>query len=206
MLLAIDTSVGTSVAIVDRDAGVIAEHSSADTRRHAEMIGALISACLTGSGVAAGAVSAVAVGMGPGPFTGLRVGIAAADSFALGIGRPVVRVVSHDAIAFAAYSRGLSGPLLVVTDARRREVYWTSYRGTDAAALPARTAGPALARPDAMPSFDGIRVDATEVSAGALGLLAESMFLHGREFAGSAPLYLRKPDVTVSTERKRVGS
>lgn len=206
MLLAIDTSVGTSVAIVDRDAGVIAEHSSADTRRHAEVIGTLISACLSESGVAVAALSAVAAGMGPGPFTGLRVGVAAANTFALGIGTPVVRVVSHDAIAFAAYERGHTGPLLVVTDARRREVYWSSYGGTDAAALPERTGGPALARPDALPSFDGTRIDATEVSAAALGLLAESLLFHGREFADSVPLYLRAPDVTVPAERKRVGS
>src|SRR6187402_2317783 len=122
MLLAIDTSAGTSVAIVDRDAGVLAERNSTDTRGHAELIGTFIAECLAESGVAVSALSGVVAGMGPGPFTGLRVGIAAARAFAIGAGKPVIPVVSHDAIAF-----GEAGPILVVTDARRREVYWTAY-------------------------------------------------------------------------------
>ena len=207
MLLAIDTSAGTSVAIVDRDAGVIAEHSSADTRRHAEVIGTLIAECLSDSEVPTDALSAVAAGMGPGPFTGLRVGIAAAQSFALGIGRPVVRVVSHDAVAFDHYARGRTGPLLVVTDARRREVYWSSYARVDESGIPVRADGPALATPDAVPSTSTVtRIDAAEVSAAALGMLAERLHQHGREFAGAAPLYLRAPDVTVSAGPKRVSS
>ena len=207
MLLAIDTSAGTSVAIVDRDAGVISQHSSADTRRHAEVIGTLIAECLSDSEVPTDALSAVAAGMGPGPFTGLRVGIAAAQSFALGIGRPVVRVVSHDAVAFDHCARGRTGPLLVVTDARRREVYWSSYARVDESGIPVRADGPALATPDAVPSTSTVtRIDAAEVSAAALGMLAERLHQHGREFAGAAPLYLRAPDVTVSAGPKRVSS
>ncbi|MDQ1574658.1 MAG: tRNA threonylcarbamoyladenosine biosynthesis protein TsaB, partial [Actinomycetota bacterium] len=121
MLLAIDTSAGASVAVVDRDAGVLAEFTEPDTRRHAEVIGTLIQDALRQSGIAVTDLSGVAVGMGPGPFTGLRVGIAAARAFAFGAGKPVVPVVSHDAVAF-----GVAEPLLVVTDARRREVYWSS--------------------------------------------------------------------------------
>src|SRR6187431_1608671 len=121
MLLAIDTSAGTSVAIVDRDAGTLAEYSSLDTRKHAEVIGELIQACLADSGIAVTDLSGVVAGMGPGPFTGLRVGIAAARAFAFGAGTIVVPVVSHDAIAF-----GESEPVIVATDARRHEVYWST--------------------------------------------------------------------------------
>ena len=204
MLLAIDTSAGTSVAIVDRDAGVLAEHSSDDTRRHAEVIDGLILACLEQSGVAVTALSGVAVGMGPGPFTGLRVGIAAARAFAFGAGKPVVPVVSHDAIAF-----GITEPTLVVTDARRREVYWSAYSGSDAQGLPVRTLGPGLARPDDLvEAVDGFaqyrRLDAAVVSAASIGLLAEGLFLHSRPFAGDEALYLRSPDVTPSAGPKRV--
>ena len=204
MLLAIDTSAGTSVAIVDRDAGVLAEHSSDDTRRHAEVIDGLILACLEQSGVAVTALSGVAVGMGPGPFTGLRVGIAAARAFAFGAGKPVVPVVSHDAIAF-----GIAEPTLVVTDARRREVYWSAYSGSDAQGLPVRTLGPGLARPDdlaeAVDGFAGYRrLDAAVVSGASIGLLAEGLYLHGRPFAGNEALYLRSPDVTPSAGPKRV--
>ena len=204
MLLAIDTSAGTSVAIVDRDAGVLAEHSSDDTRRHAEVIDGLILACLEQSGVAVTTLSGVAVGMGPGPFTGLRVGIAAARAFAFGAGKPVVPVVSHDAIAY-----GSTRPTLVVTDARRREVYWSTYSGSDEQGLPIRTQGPALARPDdlaqAVDGYGGyVRLDAAVVSGASIGLLAEGLFLHGRPFAGGEALYLRSPDVTMSAGPKRV--
>ncbi|CAN5311172.1 tRNA (adenosine(37)-N6)-threonylcarbamoyltransferase complex dimerization subunit type 1 TsaB [soil metagenome] len=209
MLLAIDTSAGTSVAVVDRDRGTLVEHTVEDTRSHSEVIGTLIDQCLAESGVPIAALSGVAVGMGPGPFTGLRVGIAAAQAFAFGAGKPLVRVVSHDAVAFGHYAAGNDGPLLVVTDARRKEVYWTAYSGADEQRLPVRTQGPGLARPDDLPAaVEGyssyLRLDAQLVSAASVGLLAEGLFLHGRPFAGKAPLYLREPDVTVSAGPKRV--
>jgi tRNA threonylcarbamoyl adenosine modification protein YeaZ len=209
MLLAIDTSAGTSVAVVDRDGGVLSERGEADTRRHAEVVGEMISECLRESGVAVADLSGVAIGMGPGPFTGLRVGIAAGNAFAFGAGKPPVRVVSHDAIAFQHYSAGARGPLLVVTDARRREVYWSRYSGVDDAGLPQRVGEPALAKPadldQLVPDLAAItRVDAAEVSAGALGMLAETLYAHRRPFAGAEPLYLRSPDVTVSLGPKRV--
>lgn len=206
MLLAIDTSAGTSVAIVDRDAGVIAEHSSADTRGHAEIVGTFIRACLDDWGGAVTSLSGVVAGMGPGPFTGLRVGIAAARAFAFGAGLLVVPVVSHDAIAF-----GATDPVLVVTDARRRELFWSTYSGSDAAGLPLRTSGPNLARATELehdvPGHDGYRVlDGGLVSAGALGLVAELQYANGRPFAADRPLYLRSPDVTLSVGPKRVTS
>lgn len=204
MLLAIDTSAGTSVAVVDRDGGILAERGELDTRRHAEIIGTLLNGVLRDSRIPVTALSGVAVGMGPGPFTGLRVGIAAARAFAFGIGKPIVPVVSHDAVAF-----GRTAPTLVVTDARRREVYWSAYSGTDAEGLPIRAGGPGLNPPDALErAVDGFdsyaRVDAVEISAGALGMLAELMFLHHRPFASDQALYLRSPDVTISAGPKRV--
>jgi tRNA threonylcarbamoyl adenosine modification protein YeaZ len=209
MLLAIDTSAGTSVAVVDREGGILAERSVEDTRRHAEVIGTLIVECLEASRVAAPALSGVAVGMGPGPFTGLRVGIAAANAFALGAGKPVVRVVSHDAVAFAHFAAGGTGALLVTTDARRHERYWSAYSGADESSLPIRIQGPGLDRPDDLPEavtdYPGYRrVDADWVSAASVGLLAETLHAQGRAFAGAEPLYLRSPDVTLSAGPKRV--
>ena len=206
MLLAIDTSAGTSVAVVDREVGILAEHSSDDTRRHAEVVGQLIAACLSDSGVSVAELSGVVAGMGPGPFTGLRVGIAAARAFAFGAGTIVVPVASHDALAF-----GEPGPLLVATDARRHEVYWSAYSGPDAAGLPLRTHGPSLAKADelahAVPGFDGYRLlEARTVSAASLGLLAEALYANGRQFATDEPLYLRSPDVTIAAGPKRVTS
>lgn len=202
MLLAIDTSAGTSVAVVDRDAGVLASRDSADTRGHAESIGTFIAECLVEAGVSVEQLSAVVAGVGPAPFTGLRVGIAAARVFALGADRPAIAVASHDALAF-----GLSEPTLVVTDARRREVYWSLYGPPDADGLPVRLEGPALSKPDALPTPAGfVRSEPATVSAATLGLLAEAMFAHGRAFADPAALYLRSPDVTLSAGPKRVSS
>src|SRR6218665_3146995 len=98
MFLANDTSVGTSVAVVDREAVVLAEASTNDTMRHPAGVGELIRDVLAATAGASG-VTAVAAGMGSGPFTGLRVGIAAARAFALGVGCPLIPVLSHDAIA-----------------------------------------------------------------------------------------------------------
>ncbi|GAA4050343.1 tRNA (adenosine(37)-N6)-threonylcarbamoyltransferase complex dimerization subunit type 1 TsaB [Agromyces indicus] len=205
MLLAIDTSTGTSVAVVDREAGVLAEAGTADTMRHAEVVGGFIRDALAAAGVRPADLSAVAAGMGPGPFTGLRVGIAAAHAFALGTDRPFVPVVSHDAIALAWYVDGGTGRLQVVTDARRRESAVSEYDGLDADGLPVRIGGPRLAPRDAVTEVGGIRLDADRVSAGALGLLAERADATGRlPLADDEPLYLRAPDVTVSAGPKRV--
>lgn len=204
MLLAIDTSAGTSVAVVDRDRGILAQADEADTRRHAEVIGTLIERVLAESGVEPRELSGVVAGMGPGPFTGLRVGIAATRAFAFGIGRPVVPLVSHDALALDARE-----PLLVVTDARRREVAWSSYGVSDVLGLPVRVAGPELAFPAELgTAVEGYasyrRLDAATIPAGPLGMLGERLFAAGRAFGPSEPLYLRPPDVTPSAGPKRV--
>jgi tRNA threonylcarbamoyl adenosine modification protein YeaZ len=204
MLLAIDTSAGTSVAVVDRDAGVLAEVIEADTMRHAEVIGTLIDEALGLAGVEVAALSGVVAGMGPGPFTGLRVGIAAAKAFAIGAGRPLVPVVSHDAVAYARYTDGHDGPLLVVTDARRRERYWTAYSGADELGLPLRLDGPGLSKPEELPHPGLPRFEAAAVPAGALGMIAELRFANRLPMDPDDALYLRSPDVTPSAGPKRV--
>jgi len=192
VLLAIDTSAGTSVAIVDAGR-VLAEASSPDTRGHAEAIGLLIERALGDH-----RPDAVVAGMGPGPFTGLRVGIAAARTFALGRGIPVHPVCSHDAVA-----EGRTAPTLVVTDARRREVAYSVYRDGE------RVDGPHLAKPDELATLvEGYhaleRVDAAEVSAASLALVAERLLAAGRPTGPGQPLYLRAPDVTMPGAPKRV--
>jgi tRNA threonylcarbamoyl adenosine modification protein YeaZ len=199
VLLAIDTSAGSSVAVVDHDAGVLAQEDEADTRRHAEVIGVLIRRALARAGVAPADLSGVVAGMGPGPFTGLRVGIAAARAFAVGIGRPVVPLASHDALALDA-----SEPIAVVTDARRRELAWSRYAAADGLGLPVRVSGPALAP---IAEIDALvrgyrRIDAAGIPAGALGMLAERLYSAGRPFEPLEPLYLRAPDVTLSTPKR----
>ncbi len=194
MLLAIDTSAGTSVAVVDREGGILAQEDEAGTRRHAEVVGTLILRALQRAGVAPVDLSGVVAGMGPGPFTGLRVGIAAARAFAVGIGRPVVPLVSHDALALDA-----TEPIAVVTDARRRELAWSTFAASDELGLPMRVGGPALAPiAEIDAAIAGFRrVDTPVIPAGPLGMLAERLFAAGRPFGPVEPLYLRAPDVTV---------
>jgi len=200
VLLAIDTSTGTSVAVVGRT-GTRAERTSADTRGHAELIGRFIQEVLDEAGIVPAELEGVAVGMGPGPFTGLRVGIAAARAFALGIGRPVLLVVSHDAAAY-----GRSEPVLVVTDARRRELAWSRYAAPASDGLPVRIEGPALtpvAEFDTVTSVAGyVRVDAATIDAGRLGLLALARRDAGLETGPAEPVYLRAPDVTLSAPKR----
>ena len=199
MLLAIDTSAGTSVAVID--AGCVLSHAAeAGTRHHAEAVGTLLRAALRDAGASPSEITGVVAGMGPGPFTGLRVGIAAARAFAFGVGVPVYPVVSHDAIAW-----GHEEPVLVVTDARRREVAWSLY---DPGVL--RREGPTLAeRGDGFDAVvarhPGVPVlDPAEVSAASLGLVAEYLLAAGRPLGPGQPLYLRPPDATVPGPPKTV--
>jgi tRNA threonylcarbamoyl adenosine modification protein YeaZ len=143
--------------------------------------------------------------MGPGPFTGLRVGIAAARVLATGLDVRVIPVVSHDALAHDHYAAGGTGSLVVVTDARRRELYWSVYREPAPGGVAERTAGPGLAKPDDVPTADH-RVDATAVRAASLAQVARRMDALDLPFAADEALYLRSPDVTVSAGPKRVTS
>lgn len=216
MLLAIDTSAGTSVAVVDADGIVRAERSEADAMRHAEVVGRLIAECLAQASASGTDITAVVAGMGPGPFTGLRVGIAAARVFALAIDRPLLALASHDALALAHYEAGHHGRLIVTTDARRRELFWSRYSGLDAHGLPVRTAGPGLVKPAELTAEleaetlretvtgSTTRVDATEIPASLLGIIAARRLGAGLPFEPDEALYLRSPDVTPPTGIKRV--
>jgi tRNA threonylcarbamoyladenosine biosynthesis protein TsaB len=219
VILGIDTSLGTAVAVVEHDGAVRSWVESADTRGHAEVIGSLIQDALAEASVHPSDVTHVAAGMGPGPFTGLRVGIAAARAFALGRGIPVVPVVSHDAVALelllhAALTGGWDelpdDPFAVVTDARRREFAYTVYRGIDPEGLPIRIAEPALAPRedlDAILAAGGVtRRDTERIPAALLAVVAGRALGAGRTVGPADALYLRSPDVTLSAGPKRVGT
>lgn len=100
-----------------------------DARAHNEVLTPLIRTCLNDAGLGGGAapVGAVVVGCGPGPFTGLRVGMATAASFADAWGVPAHGACSLDALAHPG-GEPLRGDVMAVTDARRREVYVAAYR------------------------------------------------------------------------------
>jgi len=168
VILAVDTSLGTAVALIDADGSPRAEAARADTLGHAEVIGDLLAAVLRDAG--GGRVDHVVAGMGPGPFTGLRIGIAAARAFALGRGVPLVPVPSHFAAALSAIEGdGIAERFAVVTDARRREVAITVFEGTDADGIPQVVRETAL-----VPA-----VDAEQHLADPLGHVAGRRGTHG---------------------------
>lgn len=208
VILGIDTSLATTVGVVTADGEILAEESTTDALGHAEAIGTLLARALAH----APHLTHVAAGMGPGPFTGLRIGIAAARAFALGRGIPVVSVVSHDAIALERMLRDPFADLprfAIVTDARRREYAYSVYDGIDDDGLPRRTAGPALAGRDevdaVLAGLGAARVDAHAASGAMVALLAARAVAAGREIGPHDALYLRSPDVAPPAARKRVG-
>ncbi|MGF1648349.1 MAG: tRNA (adenosine(37)-N6)-threonylcarbamoyltransferase complex dimerization subunit type 1 TsaB [Kineosporiaceae bacterium] len=215
LLLALDTSSPVvSVALVEVSGdGVdpVAGRDVHDARRPADLLAPAVAAVLSAGGVRPRDLGAVAVGTGPGPFTALRAGVVTARALALALGVPVAGVGSLDALAEAVRER-VDRPL-VVTDARRRQVYWAAY---DAGR---RTAGPAVDRPDAVPVAGrpvvgrgawlypevlGAPVDdVLDPPAGAVARLAAADLAAGRP-GPVAPQYLRRPDVREPTARKRV--
>lgn len=205
MILAVDTSLGTAVALIDADGARRAEVGAADPLGHAEVIGDLLVDALQEAGD--GDVTHVVAGMGPGPFTGLRIGIATARAFALGRGLPVIPVPSHFAAALTMLETETT-PFAIVTDARRREVAITVFDGVDADGIPVVIAETVLVRAvDADAHLDGIRrIDVTTLSASDLARVGARALAAGRTLTGDEPLYMRHPDVTLPGAPKKVGT
>ena len=209
MILGIDTSLGTAVAAISRDGEVLVDEQSSNPLGHAEVIGDL----LRRASAVAPAPTHVAIGMGPGPFTGLRVGIATARTYALGRGIPAVPVPSHDGVALGvlladALTGTDTGRFAVVTDARRKEFAFSIYDGLDDDGLPVRVTDAALSPRDELDerlaAAGARRYDATAVSAAMIALAAARALDAGRTLADGEPLYLRSPDVVAAHAPKRV--
>ncbi|MDL2077761.1 tRNA (adenosine(37)-N6)-threonylcarbamoyltransferase complex dimerization subunit type 1 TsaB [Streptomyces sp. GXMU-J15] len=214
LLLALDTATPAVTVALHDGREVLASSSQVDARRHGELLLPAVDRLLAEAGLKLDAVTAVVVGTGPGPYTGLRVGLMTADTFGLALGVPVHGVCTLDALAYAADID--KGPFVVATDARRKEVYWATYadsrtRLTDpavdrpaeiadrVAGLPAVGAG-ALLYPETFPSVH----EPEHVSASALAALAAERLAAGEELPAPRPLYLRRPDAQVPKNYKVV--
>ncbi len=159
LILALDTA-GDACSACVFDAGasrVVAERSEAMARGHAEALFPMIKALLAEARLAPGALAAVAVTTGPGSFTGVRVGLAAAKGLGLSVGRPVLGVTTLEALAEPVLGRGR--PVLVVLDARRGELFVALF-GANGAVLGA----PAAVTPHDLAAF----VEAAGGSGGGL--------------------------------------
>jgi len=206
IVLAIDTSQGTSVALLT-DGKVVAEAADSNPMRHAENIGTLIASCFEQAGIKPAEVTDVAVGIGPGPFTGLRVGIAAAKMFAAGSKANLHGVGSLDAIAFGLE---LLEPTLVLVDARRSEVYYGLFQGKSKHGIPKPLLVPGVSKQADLEArlqaqAQSYKLISQPVAATSVGLLAIAQLSEG--FAGLAVQanYLREPDATFANPKKVSG-
>ncbi|MFI6058860.1 tRNA (adenosine(37)-N6)-threonylcarbamoyltransferase complex dimerization subunit type 1 TsaB [Streptomyces sp. NPDC051286] len=216
LLLAVDTATPAVTVALHDGKTVVAESGQVDARRHGELLLPAVDRVLAEAGVKLDAVTGVVVGVGPGPYTGLRVGLVTAATFGSALSVPVHGLCTLDGLAYAAGQGGLEGPFAVATDARRKEVYWARYEdprtrvgepGVDRpadiaeqlAGLPVVGAGGAL-YPDAFPDTRGPE----HVSAGALAALAAERLAAGAELLPPQPLYLRRPDAQVPKNYKVV--
>ncbi|MFE3514915.1 tRNA (adenosine(37)-N6)-threonylcarbamoyltransferase complex dimerization subunit type 1 TsaB [Streptomyces sp. NPDC059166] len=211
-----DTATPAVTAALHDGTSVIAETGQVDARRHGELLLPAVHRVLAEAGTTLDAVTGVVVGVGPGPYTGLRVGLVTAATFGSALSVPVHGLCTLDALAYAAGRDGLEGPFAVATDARRKEVYWARYDASGAragepgvdrpadiaerlAGLPVAGAG-ALLYPEAFPDARGPE----HVSAGALAALAAERLAAGAELLPPQPLYLRRPDAQVPKNYKVV--
>ncbi|WP_420096739.1 tRNA (adenosine(37)-N6)-threonylcarbamoyltransferase complex dimerization subunit type 1 TsaB [Brevibacterium sediminis] len=239
IILAIDTSQSASVALVDTDTGsVIAAQQADDQRRHVEFIGPALAGVLAEDAQP----ELVVVGIGPGPFTGLRVGIAAGIAVGQARGIPVKGLLSQAAIAeelvrsaedspgpapevASPAAHASDGPVLIASDARRKEVYFSVYDSADARL----NAGPFVAKPAEVASVladNGYQLDTidqklgrgillypdilgestsesiTDPRAEYLAFAAARELAAGRELREPIPEYLREPDAKATPVRE----
>lgn len=217
LVLAIDTSTpAVTAGLVALDGDTLesrGDRVTVDPRAHGELITPHALEAVKAAGVTLRDLDAIVCGVGPGPFTGLRAGMATAASLAHALGIPAHPVCSLDAIA-ADVAPG-EAPFLVLTDARRREVYWAAY-----AADSTRTDGPHVQRPaDLETTIKVAAGDGALLYADALGVqpieprfpspvglvkAAREALRSGSEPAPLTPLYLRRPDAVEPAARKKV--
>jgi tRNA threonylcarbamoyl adenosine modification protein YeaZ len=214
-VLALDTATPASTAAIAQvtDDGLtgLTERRTVDARAHGELLAPQIEATLAEAGLRPRDLGAIVAGLGPGPFTGLRVGLVTAASLGQALGIPTYGVCSLDALGRAAGP----GRVLVATDARRREVYFATY------ADGVRLGEPDVAKPADVPvaadravgegavqysEIFGLPVDeALRYPPGAaLVALAADRIRAKADSERLTPLYLRRPDAVASSARKPV--
>jgi tRNA threonylcarbamoyladenosine biosynthesis protein TsaB len=213
VLLALDTSTPlVSVALHDSER-VVHRAVSEVPLQHGEQLAVMVAGALSAVGATRRDLTSVVVGVGPGPFTGLRVGVVTARVLALALGIPAYGVCSLDVLAAEASERaGASGepsPFVATLDARRKELFWAEYDETGS-----RTSELHVTRPEAVP--DALVVGAGPVlypgafarTAGPTGpdagVLAAVVTRRRVELLDAEPIYLRRPDAQVPGPPKLV--
>ena len=211
MLLAFDTSSPTVTVAVHDGTDVVTEHTSERQMKHGEQLAPLIETALASAGLIRQDLTAIGVGVGPGPFTGLRVGLVTARTLGHVLELPVYGVCSLDVLAVEAVAvRAVDGEFAVASDARRKEVYFATYDADGR-----RLTGPIVDKPAAL------AIDGAVVGEGAslypeafpqgvrphrpsAGWLARTIAEELAELRDPEPLYLRRPDAEAAHPPKRV--
>lgn len=226
LVIALDTSTPAVTAglveLADSWPHSLAERVTVNPRAHGELLTPQLLEVLAEGGYGLADVDAIVVGAGPGPFTGLRVGMVTAAALGHAAGTRVHPVSSLDAIAAQVAEEP---PVLVLTDARRREVYWATYGPGGEHGTRQRLTAPAVSSPSELPgNLDGSPVvsaagESAAAHAAELGLevvapahpTPEGLVAVAREELGSGaeprplvPMYLRRPDAATPGPPKTV--
>ncbi|GGM22537.1 MULTISPECIES: tRNA (adenosine(37)-N6)-threonylcarbamoyltransferase complex dimerization subunit type 1 TsaB [Micromonospora] len=222
LVLVVDSSTpAVTAALVEVSADGVASRASrcaVDARAHGELLAPQVDAVLAEAGARPADLGAIVAGLGPGPFTGLRVGLVTAATMGQVLGVPTYGVCSLDGIGHPAAT---GEPVLAASDARRREIYWAVYDGTGeriagpavdtptVAAAHARDLGVSLAAGDGAHRYADalglpVRAEPRYPDATTLALLAAERIRAGTEGERLTPLYLRRPDAVAAASRKPV--
>ncbi|MGD7790037.1 tRNA (adenosine(37)-N6)-threonylcarbamoyltransferase complex dimerization subunit type 1 TsaB [Propionibacteriaceae bacterium Y1700] len=208
LVLSIDTATSVAVGLA-RGSDVLATGVVDDSRAHVEQLTPTVTTVLAEAGVDLGAVARIVIGLGPGPFTGLRVGIVTGQVLASTTGKPWHGVCTLDVLA-AQWGHSAPEAFVVATDARRKELYWARYETREG--VPVRVDGPHVSAPDVLPELPVIgpgveqyrsvlgerAVDGpTTLDPGTMAVVGSAL-----PDAGGEPLYLRRPDAKEPGPRK----
>ena len=220
-LLAIDTSANASAALLDatnaHDVRVVDSFTSTFSNDHSEVLAPAVEGLLKNAGIEGAGLAGIVVGVGPGPFTGLRVGLATARTLGFVWNIPVHGVMSLDAIALEAVAGAPETEFVVAIDARRKELYWARYTSTgqllegphvtvaeEIPALPVYGAGAGLyaerlraVGASVVEGFEDLHPNAV-----AIGTRAARQLAAGEQPLTTAPLYLRESDAKVPAVMK----
>jgi tRNA threonylcarbamoyl adenosine modification protein YeaZ len=213
LLIALDTATPAVTVALHDGSAVVAELSVIDPRRHGEVLAVLIDQALRKAGAVRGDLTAVAVGTGPGPYTGLRAGVVTARVLASALQVITDGICTLDVIAAQAAAGAEGSDFLVATDARRREVYWARYTGNGQ-----RVTGPYVDKPADLqtdlpvagegavlyPELGRRALAPRYPAAGQLALIAVGRISAGLPPGLAEPLYLRRPDAREPGRPKRV--
>jgi len=209
IVLAIDTAgTGCFAAVYDSTNDNVLASAGADIGRgHAEQLLAFIDQALAESGKALSDIDRIAVTVGPGSFTGIRVGVAAARGFALALGVPSVGVSILAALAKSAGEKHPGRPVLAAMDAKREELYCQIFEAAGAPRAEAQIVGLDDAR-HMFAGFDGVICgsatrhltdaplpDVAQIDVADIGTVARLGVVADPSLGKPSPLYLRGPDV-----------